>query len=493
VRQTSAVIGDHAVVGADTVTMVLPLPCERRLDWDAAAAAIRDVRLDVLWDTGELYPWEYWLGEVENLPGAVPAFVALRAAQGELHGYACELRGAIEHGWPDELIALETPTHTAWVTGGPSWGEPPGDLVDATIYLAEAGITNAAGFDGYTRYDGPPIEQRTFGFGDDELRLVRFGVAAAHAAEQAAGMAHPDLGATGAEWLDAWLGELGHRDHTASAEGQALLRFAARGLALCAWLKDPAIALASERLDECGLELARVADEGGLDDRPRRRAWSAAARECHGLVADIAGWFDVLDDPGEEDDEAVAAFVAGAGGTLGDAIEVQVMAHAVFAAVASLADLSGDDVAALLDAPPSPIASNPPRESERRFAPLDQYLSLVLVGNIDWAAAERAVDALPSGRRDERRADLAEFKRLVTVREYRRFATSSGVGNAQLFIAAPVFADGPDVAVSIGRLGADAIMDAGGVACWSAPDLDFRGPVQPFVAGYGPRRTGGQR
>ena len=154
-------IGDHAVVGADMVTMVLPLPRERRLDWDAAAAAIRDVRLEVLWDTGELYPWEYWLGEVENLPGAVPALVALRAAQGELHGYACELRGAIEHGWPDELIALETPTHTVWVTGGPSWGEPPGDLVDATIYLAEAGITNAAGFDGYTRYDGPPIEQRS--------------------------------------------------------------------------------------------------------------------------------------------------------------------------------------------------------------------------------------------------------------------------------------------------------------------------------------------
>jgi hypothetical protein len=109
---------------------------------------------------------------VENLPGAVPAFVALYAAQGELHGYASELRGAIEHGWPDELIALETPTHMVWVTGGPSWGEPPGDLVDATIYLAEAGITNVLGFDGYTRYDEPPIEQRTFGF-STRARLCR--------------------------------------------------------------------------------------------------------------------------------------------------------------------------------------------------------------------------------------------------------------------------------------------------------------------------------
>jgi hypothetical protein len=54
-------------------------------------------------------PWEDWLGDVDNLPGAVPAFVALRAAQNELHRYACELRGAIEQGWPDELISLESP------------------------------------------------------------------------------------------------------------------------------------------------------------------------------------------------------------------------------------------------------------------------------------------------------------------------------------------------------------------------------------------------
>jgi hypothetical protein len=54
------------------VTMVLPLPRERRLDSDAAAPAIRDVRLEVLWDTGELYPWEYRLGEVETLPEAFP-------------------------------------------------------------------------------------------------------------------------------------------------------------------------------------------------------------------------------------------------------------------------------------------------------------------------------------------------------------------------------------------------------------------------------------
>ncbi len=143
--------------------MVLPLTRGRDLDWDAAARAIRDVRLAVLWDAGELYPWEYWIGEVEDLPGAVPAFVALRAAQRELHGYACALRGAIEHGWPDELIVLDTPTYRVWVTGGPSWGDAAGDLIDTAIYLAEAGITDAAGFDDYTRYEETPIERRTFG------------------------------------------------------------------------------------------------------------------------------------------------------------------------------------------------------------------------------------------------------------------------------------------------------------------------------------------
>jgi hypothetical protein len=135
----------------------------------------------------------------------------------------------------------------------------------------------------------------------------------------------------------------------------------------------------------------------------------------------------------------------------------------VFAAVVALADLCGDDVAALLDVAPDPIVSIPPRGSERWFAPLNQYLSLAMVGEVDRAAGERAVAALLSGARDERRADLAEFRRLVTVREYRRFATSVRVGDAQLFIAAPVFADGPDVAVSVGRLGFDGILDAVGV------------------------------
>ena len=35
-------------MGADMVTMVLPLPHGRALDWDAAARAVRDVRLEVL-------------------------------------------------------------------------------------------------------------------------------------------------------------------------------------------------------------------------------------------------------------------------------------------------------------------------------------------------------------------------------------------------------------------------------------------------------------
>ena len=47
-------------VGADMVTMTLPLPLGRKPDWGAAAHAIRDLRLAVLWHAGELYDWETW-------------------------------------------------------------------------------------------------------------------------------------------------------------------------------------------------------------------------------------------------------------------------------------------------------------------------------------------------------------------------------------------------------------------------------------------------
>jgi hypothetical protein len=90
--------------------------------------------------------------------------------------------------------------------------------------------------------------------------------------------------------------------------------------------------------------------------------------------------------------------------------------------------------------------------------------------------------------RDERREDLAELRHVVDARQYRRFATARHVGDAELFVEAPTFRGRPEVAVRIGRLGFDGILDAAGVACWSASDLNLRGPVAPFVAAYGPRR-----
>ena len=89
----------------------------------------------------------------------------------------------------------------------------------------------SAGFEGYTRYDGPPIDSRSLGFSAAELRLTRFGVAAAHAAEQAAGMELPEAGSSAGAWLTAWFQELQESDDCES-QGRALLRVAARGMAL---------------------------------------------------------------------------------------------------------------------------------------------------------------------------------------------------------------------------------------------------------------------
>lgn len=456
-------------------TVVLSLPHDRDIDWSAAARAIRDVRLAVVLEVGELYPWE------DFDPGAASTFDALRGGQATLHEYACLLRGAMEHGWGEELIALDTLTHRIWVTGGPSWGEPSGDLVRPAVYLAGAGVTDAAGFKEHARDTDTPAG-RVLNFDRDEIRRVRFGLAVAHAAEQAAGMDHPGPTASGREWLAAWLAEL-------APDGCALLRFVGRGLALSAWLKDPASRDLREQFDERARALAQVADEGALEVQPRWQSLWAASGHCRRLVDDIAEWFEVLDDLERwQDDEGVQAFIEEAGGTLGDALEIEVAAHALFAATVALADLGGDDVGALVDAPASSIVSRRPPESQRRIARLDQYLALLVVQTVDWLAGEHAVEAMNPAVRGERQADLAELKRLVTVSEYRRFATAQRVADARLFVAAPHFADGPDVAVSIARLARDGILAAAGIRCWSAPDPDFNGPVETFVAGDGTPR-----
>jgi hypothetical protein len=71
-----------------------------------------------------------------------------------------------------------------------------------------------------------------------------------------------------------------------------------------------------------------------------------------------------------------------------------------------------------------------------------------------------------------------------------RFATyGEPVGDHRIYIAAPHGKPHqPDVAPGIGRLGRDGVLDAAGVIYWSAPDPNLRGPVEPYVREYGPRR-----
>ena len=267
-------------MGASMVTMTLPLLHGPDPDWEAAARAIRCLRLEVLWASDDdLYPYEYWLDESGDLPGAEAAFVLLQTAQAELTEHAVLLRSAIEHGWPEELIAFDAPAHRVWITGGPSWGEPATDLTDPLIELAEAGITNAAGFEGYTSYASVPIDDRRFEFTSDEMRLVHFGIAAAHAAEQLTTLKHPALDASPLEWFNVWVAELDppNDDQT---DGGALLRFAARGLALSAWLADARLQDTQTLVAERARTLTTVADDGGLADHPRQRDFQAAVRNA---------------------------------------------------------------------------------------------------------------------------------------------------------------------------------------------------------------------
>ena len=104
-------------------------------------------------------------------------------------------------------------------------------------------------------------------------------------------------------------------------------------------------------------------------------------------------------------------------------------------------------------------------------------------GDFDWQAAERATDAAD----EQRLADLAELRRVVKDRQYRRFCTRTQVGNHELFIAAPHGQEGDDVALGIARLGRDGVLEAGGAIRWQVPDSAFRRPVESYVPGFGPR------
>ncbi|MEA2170150.1 MAG: hypothetical protein QOF76_3450 [Solirubrobacteraceae bacterium] len=171
-------------MGVSMVVMTLPLPLGREIDWEAAARAIRNLKLGTIWNAQEeLYPWEDWVDVDEDgdLPSARAALVGLRVAQGFLRARAAALRGAIAYEYAEELMEVRTRTHHVFITGGPSPGDSPTDLFDDACFLAEAGIITAAGFDSYTSFANSSLDARELEFGPHDTRRVHVGMALAHA------------------------------------------------------------------------------------------------------------------------------------------------------------------------------------------------------------------------------------------------------------------------------------------------------------------------
>jgi len=456
-------------MGADMVTMTLTLPSGTQPDWGAAARAIRGVPLANLWDTGdEIYPWEEWLESVENLPSAESAFVALRAAQGVIHRCCSELRGALEHG-SDDLVAGSSPSHRFWVAGGPSWGEYPGELVEPAIFAAESGVLTIAGFDHFTQHAAVPIKRRELDFDKVDLRLVKFGVVLAHAAEQA--LANPPAFSepTLLDWYETWISDLQTAEDSGDALG-GLFRFISQGLQVTAWLKRPRAKLTAAALDACAREFAADADDAGEASGPVRRSAVAAARAARSSTTEYWHMVEAVSDPALRDEPELAHYLKRIyGGTLASALATEIAVETMIDAISALADLCGETTHTLIQRPPTPIASQKPRKAPRAARPLDQYLSLVLVGDGNWQAGEHAIADLDTEDRGGREQDLAELREMVTEDRYRRFDTSGAVGSERLVIAAPYAADGSDLAGAIGRLARTGVLEAIGASWWSAP------------------------
>ena len=77
---------------------------------------------------------------------------------------------------------------------------------------------------------------------------------------------------------------------------------------------------------------------------------------------------------------------------------------------------------------------------------------------------------------------------VVTVDAYRRYECFDRVGSYRVTIAAPRYGRGTlDAAGAIQRLALAGALDAGGAVAWSVPDPDFKGPVESYIRGWGPR------
>jgi hypothetical protein len=82
--------------------------------------------------------------------------------------------------------------------------------------------------------------------------------------------------------------------------------------------------------------------------------------------------------------------------------------------------------------------------------------------------------------------DLQDLRTFIAEAPYDRFARVDRVAGHPLLIGSPESDERPDIAHAIARLGSAGLLTAAGATWWSAPDRDFTGPVQTYVAGYGP-------
>lgn len=429
---------------ADMATILLALPNGREIDWRAAARAVRNAGLEGLPGGDDArFPSGHWLVEGDEPLGAELAFTALRAAQADLFRRAGALRGAIERGRPAELVDMQMPTHRVWVVAGPPSGDCPCDLLRATRALVAIGVTAAAGFELRTGSGVVAIGDRGRVLSAAEHRLVRFGLAAGHIAEEAAALAASGGPSSPVDQEAGCWRELDSFSGGPADDRRRLMRFAARSLALGALLEDPGRPPTPEPLDRQALMIVRQADQGGLRRRPVCTGLEQISRELRDLASGLP-----------------------ASPAAGDRRAVVTMSRV---AIAALVDLAGD-VPSLMESEPQAIPPVTPEEpATDREAPASG-LSLVGVDKLDWRTAELGIDLMRRQQRLQLRGDLAEFNRMVTGDDRRPRATSGDqIGPHRLFIAAPREPDEPDVAHSIERLAHAGILDLAGVLCWSVP------------------------
>jgi hypothetical protein len=468
-------------------TMTVTIPEGLQPDWDAGFRAIRALPLEALWGTGDdLFPLEYWvdasgrLQEMDWFPSAEAAFWSISSACTYLNRQLAVFRGVCELGWPEEVIDFTAAGHRVLFTGGPSWGEPAGDLISPLIYLAETGVLSAAGFDGFTPYTNVPLAERKYEGAASERRRAEFGAALAGVLALSLANDRQPL-ASGLDELDRLICEL---KKPGGLPG--LVRFAAGGLVLGGWLRQAASTEGAGLLQWPGGDLARLGDEGGLDNMPRRRSARAAAGHVYRDALEMRYWVRAVDEPDVRSDQAVRDLVTRSGVPLREAVAVE-LNIVLYRAIAAIADLGFDWNDRELPSPSAePLVPGP---SQTRFASLAQYQSLMMVDGADWSAAERTATTRLVGRElTKALEDLDDIRTFLADRPYDRYATIDAVADQQLLIGSPEYDERPDIAHAIGRLGRAGLLDAAGVSWWSAPDPDFRGGhVQSFVPGYGPR------